>query len=95
MPYQHTSEELAADTRAQEICAQITHANWMRPDLVPCEICGENHENWNCCDQCNYQTHTCHFCGDDLGHAEVSACVIEADRDEAWEKANADGVVAP
>lgn len=23
---------------------------------------------WECCDQCNYGTHTCHFCGTELNH---------------------------
>jgi len=25
---------------------------------------------WQVCDGCNYNLHRCHFCGDDLTHAE-------------------------
>ena len=26
---------------------------------------------WQICDRCNYNDHRCHFCGDDLTHAEA------------------------
>lgn len=42
----------------------------------PCEVCGKDHPTYECCEKCNYGTHTCHFCGDPLGHTEVSACYI-------------------
>lgn len=34
------------------------------------------HEQYNgacyfCCDYCNYDRHTCHFCGDSLMHGDV------------------------
>ena len=31
---------------------------------------------WMICDRCNYVTHRCHFCGDDLSHNQglLGAC---------------------
>lgn len=46
-----------------------TQAKHMRgPCACACEVCGGNHQTWNCCDDCNYDSHRCHFCGDDLNH---------------------------
>jgi hypothetical protein len=28
---------------------------------------------WEVCDRCNYDGHTCHFCGDNLRHDERNA----------------------
>jgi hypothetical protein len=39
---------------------------------------------WEVCDGCNYQTHRCHFCGDDLTHSQVvgvnqtNPCYVDA-----------------
>lgn len=74
-----TREQIEAAAKAQLICLQTTRANWMRPDLVPCEVCGGPHCTYECCDSCNYVNHTCHFCGDELGHDGVSACYITED----------------
>lgn len=41
-----------------------------------CEVCMGDHRTYECCDKCNYDIHFCHFCGDYLGHDEVSACYI-------------------
>lgn len=63
-------------TRLQEQAIQRTNNNFHNPAYNPCEVCGEKHENYKCCEQCNIDRHTCHFCGDSLGHREVSACYI-------------------
>lgn len=60
-------------------CRERTKNNLDNPKEFPCEVCGKPHWNYECCERCNYSTHTCHFCGDDLGHAEVSACYILED----------------
>lgn len=65
----------AAD-RLEQIARYITKANWIDPNIQPCETCGKNHQNYECCDACNYDMHRCHFCGDDLGHSQISACYI-------------------
>ena len=42
-------------------------------------------ETWLVCDRCNLNNHRCHFCGDDLRHAEdmrgpnLHACYVDAD----------------
>jgi phosphoribosylaminoimidazole carboxylase (NCAIR synthetase) len=41
-----------------------------------CEVCNEGHRTYNCCEKCDYDRHICHFCGDPLGHDEISACYI-------------------
>lgn len=45
-----------------------------------CEVCFGKHQTYVCCERCNYDRHMCHFCGDSLGHSEVSACYfVEVD----------------
>lgn len=62
---------------AMEKVAKIrTFINGINPKIQPCEICGEEHQNYNCCEQCNYDNHRCHFCGDDLGHSQTSVCYL-------------------
>lgn len=50
--------------------------NEKNPELFPCEVCNKKHPNWNCCPSCNYDRHICHFCGENLGHTEVSVCYM-------------------
>lgn len=70
-------KKLSAEAeRLQRQCVERTSNNLKNPKYNPCEVCGSLHENYNCCDQCNYNTHTCHSCGDNLGHKEVSMCYI-------------------
>lgn len=45
--------------------------------LSVCQVCKKTHGTHHCCDRCNYDTHACHFCGDYLGHNEVSACYLD------------------
>lgn len=65
----------AAD-KAQAEAVLRTQLNFRDPKRHPCEICGEPHRNFHCCDTCNMDRHICHFCGDPLGHAGISACYI-------------------
>lgn len=60
----------------QNECWKRTARNQKFPEKYPCEICGESHRNYECCENCNLDNHTCHFCGDNLGHGEISACYI-------------------
>lgn len=62
--------------RLQKQGVERTAANRENPDYFPCEVCGGKHENYKCCDDCSHDRHTCKFCGDWLGHKEVSACYI-------------------
>lgn len=62
---------------AQHEASLITMVNYKYPKIQPCEICGEEHKNYECCEDCNLDTHNCNFCGHRLGHSEVSACYIE------------------
>lgn len=62
--------------RLQDQAVDRTSRNRDNPNWDPCEVCGEKHRNYNCCDKCNLDNHRCHFCGDDLGHSEVSTCYI-------------------
>jgi phosphorylcholine metabolism protein LicD len=62
--------------RLQKQARERTRNNQIDPDSFPCEVCGEKHPIYDCCSRCNYDNHTCHFCGDELGHSEVSACYI-------------------
>lgn len=41
-----------------------------------CEVCSGLHRTYVCCENCNYDRHRCHFCGDWLGHDEVSTCYL-------------------
>jgi len=91
---EHTREELDADIEAQNECYDKTRANWLSPANQPCEICGKEHRNYECCEKCNRDRHTCHFCGDSLGHEEISACYRQIAREEAWEKENTEPVHA-
>lgn len=70
---------IALAHKAEQEAKYITKANWIDPKIQPCEICGEEHQNYECCSDCNYDTHRCHFCGDDLGHSQVSVCYITED----------------
>lgn len=63
-----------AAVEAQE--AALARSRKVRENGGPCEVCSQNHPTYECCDACNYDIHTCHFCGDTLGHAGVSACYI-------------------
>lgn len=63
-------------TRLEMQCKARTILNFKNPDSFPCEVCGEKHRNYECCEACNHQRHTCHFCGDDLGHREISVCYL-------------------
>lgn len=62
--------------RLEKQAIDRTRRNLENPNYDPCEVCGEKHHNYECCEQCNYNDHLCHFCGDDLGHSEVSVCYI-------------------
>lgn len=61
-------------TRLEEQCKKRTLENFRNPESFPCEVCRKKHENYHCCRQCNYDRHMCHFCGDSLGHGEISVC---------------------
>lgn len=45
--------------------------------LSICQACKKRHGTYHCCEACNYDTHLCHFCGDNLGHNEVSECYFD------------------
>jgi hypothetical protein len=64
---------------AEETCRLTSRANWINPTVQGCEVCGGEHCTYECCDQCNYEKHLCHFCGDNLGHEGISACYIWTD----------------
>lgn len=49
----------------------------------PCQVCNGSHPTYDCCQDCNYDRHNCHFCGEELGHNEVSACYIVLRDEEA------------
>jgi len=72
-------EVVAAAVEAQARGLQYDKAMWI---LGLCQVCGGEHPSYNCCDRCNYDRHTCHFCGDPLGHKEVSACYLLIDVEE-------------
>lgn len=64
----------------QEDCLALTLARNALAGSGPCEVCGKGHPNYMCCEKCNHDTHRCYFCGDPLGHKEISICYIL----EAW-----------
>jgi hypothetical protein len=73
----HRQEKIVKEAqRLQKQAVERTSNNYKNPNYNPCEICGGKHENYHCCDRCNHDNHRCHFCGDYLGHSEVSACYI-------------------
>lgn len=74
-----TDEEAAAANEAQKRALQYDKAMWI---LGLCQVCNGKHPSYKCCDRCNYDTHICHFCGDNLGHEEVSACYLLMDIEE-------------
>jgi hypothetical protein len=49
------------------------------------QIMGYGPYLWEVCDRCNYNNHICHFCGDDLTHAQdgmvnqQNPCYVDAD----------------
>lgn len=49
-------------------------AGFSRSLRPPCEICSGPHPTWECCEICNHASHTCHFCGETLGHSERGHC---------------------
>lgn len=59
----------------QEYCRDRTRS--FRAQGI-CEVCQGMHPTWHCCESCNYDNHRCHFCGDWLGHDEISACYLMA-----------------
>lgn len=50
---------------------------------------------WEVCDRCNFNRHTCHFCGDDLRHAEddhtnranLHACYLDTAEEACHDRA--------
>lgn len=68
--------------RLEKQARKRTNANFENPDWNPCEVCGGKHPNYECCDRCNLDGHICHFCGENLGHSEVSVCYILENFDE-------------
>lgn len=48
---------------------------------------------WHICDACNYDTHRCHFCGDDLPHTLDTLPTNRVDRHPCyleWEAGDRD-----
>lgn len=74
--------KIAEANRLEKECLERTVNNFKDPEKFPCEVCGKAHSNYKCCSACNYNKHTCHFCGDTLGHSEVSSCYIMAEWDD-------------
>lgn len=62
--------------RLESWSKERTNNNLKNPESFPCEVCGKKHPNYNCCEKCNFNNHRCHFCGEELGHAEFSICYI-------------------
>lgn len=73
---ENRTQKLAESTDAQKECLAKTKRNFEDSEKEPCEVCGKPHGNYKCCERCNYNNHRCHFCGDDLGHKEVSVCYL-------------------
>lgn len=47
---------------------------FVREPVVPRTDTTRNGDDWGNCDQCNYATHRCHFCGDDIPHNAKGLC---------------------
>lgn len=77
LAFKANHNKVGKEAKRLEIQArERTNRNLNNPEWNPCEICGKKHRNYHCCEQCNYGTHHCHFCGVDLGHTQVSECYI-------------------
>lgn len=70
---------IEAASNLQDLALFRTRVNHVDPKIQPCEVCGNEHKNYECCDKCNYDTHICVFCGDPLGHSQVSVCYLTTD----------------
>jgi hypothetical protein len=71
--------------RLEKWARQRSSFNFHNPELYPCEICGKAHSNYECCESCNYGMHSCHFCGDQLGHqVAFSSCYILLEWEENY-----------
>ncbi len=79
--YQYFPQYIRNERWREEIVEELNRirSKWYQNPVNPriCEVCFKNHPTYHCCSQCNYDTHRCHFCGEDLGHAGIGHCYPE------------------